>query len=302
MSTYTWKTQYSENYQDEFQQKGIIEKDKAIDEFQIFPWDKEIDDYKRSSDNPSIPKIIFNSDDKRQLLIEAVSAKGYTIEYTNLATSKYSEFYISNDFNKNNYTVEELIDLFFDCDIEQHIKLKDISKESIVGEEIERKRKIPKNIEYHFNPKHLKTLGISTLLWLALSITLLVFNKILHKDIPLVFQIPFVFAWLPGIILHLTYYLKNQSAKVIIDTRNHELTYIKGAKEIKFNRDDIFRCQVTFADSSRASWNNYSYVWFILNDRTYISITCFIADPYEIVETLNCKYEEKTRGIPLLPI
>lgn len=47
--------------------------------------------------------------------------------------------------------------------------------------------------------------------------------------------------------------------------------------------------------------DDYSYVWFILNDRTYVVITHFIGDPYEIVETLNCKYEEKAASA-FLPI
>ena len=110
MSIYTWKTQHSESYSDQFRLRGVIDKDKAIDEFQLFPWDKEIDDYKRSIDNPTIPKIIFESDDERQLHIEAISLKGFTLEYSNFPTKKYSEFYISNDFEKKNYTVEEMMD------------------------------------------------------------------------------------------------------------------------------------------------------------------------------------------------
>ncbi len=302
MSIYNWKTQYSENYSDQFQLKGMIDKDNAIDEFQLFPWDKEINDYKRSNDNPTIPKIIFESDDQRQLHIEAVSLKGFTVEYSNFASKKYSEFYISNDFEKKNYTVEEIIDFFFDNNIESHIQLKNIPTETSSSTKEEKKLKTPVNMEFLYSPKHFKALGYSTFLWLGFSLGLFVLDKIKDFGLPVILYVFLILGWLPSFILHLTYIIKNKSAKVIIDTRNHELTYLKGSKEIKFNRDDIFRCQLTFSDSSRASWDNYSYVWFILNDGTYISITCFIADPYDIVSTLNCKYEEKMRSIPFLPI
>lgn len=302
MSNYTWKTQFTENYSDQFQQKGAISKEKAVEEFQLFPWDKEIDEFKRRKDNPTIPKIIFDSDDQRQLIISSVSNKGYEVEYTNRTSNKYSDFYLSSDFENKNYAPEEIIEFFFDKDIEPHLKLKDIPKPEIVPSKEIKERKAPKNIEFVFNPKHFKTLGFFTFVWLGLSIALFVVDKTKGAHLPIIFHLFFALAWVPTILLHLTYYIKNYSAKVIIDTKNHELTYIKGSKEIKFDRDDIFRCQVTLNSSGRASWDNYSYVWFILNDKTYISITCFIADPYEIVDTLNCKYEEQTRSIPLLPM
>ena len=110
----------------------------------------------------------------------------------------------------------------------------------------------------------------------------------------------FAYCWIPSFILHLAYYLKNRSAKVIIDTKNHELTYSKDGKEIKFNRDDISRCQLVYAKSGRSSWINYSYVWFLLKNNTRVVITSLITDPEEIVEALKCKFETDQRTIPFL--
>ena len=94
---------------------------------------------------------------------------------------------------------------------------------------------------------------------------------------------------------------KNRGVKVIIDTNNHVLTYRKGNYEIKFNRDDIFRCEIRKPTRTRYSTDhNYSLVWFILNDRTYVVITCFVGNPFQIVELLNCKSETKaTASIPV---
>lgn len=298
MTTYTWKIQLSENYVDEFKQKGTIDKEKAVEEFQLFPWDKEIDDYKRRDDNPTVPKIVFDSDDKRQLVISSTSNKGYEVEYTNLASNKCSDFYLSCNFEKKNYAPEEIIEFFFDNSIEQHIKLSDIPKPTT---ETLKEKKSPKNVEFSFKPSLRPLLSFNFFLLLVLSVgyAILSFKE---PAFPKWGLLIFVFTWPLAVFVHLSYYFKNAGAKVVIDTRNHELTYIKGSKEIKFNRNDIFRCQITFSNSSRwSTFDDYSYAWFILNDRTYVVITHFIADPYKIVETLNCKFEERASGA-FLPI
>ncbi|MBL7901489.1 MAG: hypothetical protein JNK73_05790 [Bacteroidia bacterium] len=298
MTTYTWKVQFSENYTDEFIQKGPIDKEKAVEEFQLFPWDKEIDDYKRRDDNPTVPKIIFNSDDNRQLVLASTSNKGYEAEYTNILTNKFSNFYLSSNFEKKNYTPEEIIEFFFDNTLEEHIDLKDIPKP------IEKKpadKKSPDNLEYNFRPSFRPLFSFNFFFWLGLSVCyiLLAFKE---PSLPKWVLFFFAITWPIPIMVHLTYYLKNSGAKVIIDKRNHDLTYIKGSQEIKFNRDDIFRCQVTYSKNTRWSLcDDYSYVWFILHDRTYIVITHFVADPNEIVEKLNCKFETRASGA-FLPI
>jgi hypothetical protein len=298
MTTYTWKIQFSENYADEFKLKGTIDKEKAVEEFQLFPWDKEIDDYKRRDDNPTIPKIIFDSADKRQLIISSTSNKGYEVEYTNLASNKCSDFYLSSNFEKKNFAPEEIIEFFFDNTLEQHVKLSEILKPT---EEEPKEKKTSKNIEFSFKPSLRPLFSFNFFFAIALSIGYALLSA-KSPTFPKWGLLVFAFTWPVPIIVHLTYYLKNAGAKVIIDTRNHDLTYIKGSKEIKFNRDDIFRCQVTSSPNSKMSMcDDYSYVWFILNDRTYVVITHFIADPYEIVETLNCKFEEKAAGA-FLPI
>ena len=300
MPTYTWKIQFSEDYSDKFQQKGSIEKEKAVEEFQLFPWDKEIDDFKRRDDNPTVPKIIFNSDDQRQLIIETTNIKGYSVEYSNFVTNKFSDFYLSNNFEAKNFTAEEIIEFFFDNNIEPHIKLKDIPKEEKQLDEAAEKKK-PKFTEFNYNPKHLKTIGFLPFIPIIGSIALLTVEKL--KELGIFFHLFLLCTWLPVFVLHLTYIIKNAGAKILIDTQNHELTYIKGSKEIKFSRDNIDYCQVTFGHSMKGVFfDNYSYVWFILKDKTHVVITCFVADPSLIAETLNCKFTEKLRSMPFLPL
>ena len=299
MTNFNWKIQLSEFYSDQFEDKGLVDKEKAVEAFQFFPWEKEVDDFNGRNDNPTAPRIIFTAPDNRVLDISTINLDNFYVEYSNFTAKKYSEFYISNDFNKKNWTIEELIEFFFDNSLEEHIKLENILDETEETETIKKEKKPAKNIEFSFKPQHLKILSILPFFWLGFSIVLIFTNKIMDAQLPLFIHLFLLSKWLPSFIVHLNYYLKNNNSKVIIDIKNHDLTYIKEETEIKFNRDDIFRAQVTIVD--RGSMINYSYVWFMLKDKRYVTITCFIADPYEIVETLNCRYEERTRWIPLLP-
>jgi hypothetical protein len=302
MPTYTWKIQLTKNYADEFLQKGSTNKEKAVEEFQLFPWDKELDDFKRSADTPTVPKIIFSSDDQRQLIIEAVNVDGYNLEYSNFSSGKFSDFYISNDFEKNNFSTEEIIDLFFDSTIEPHLKLEDIDIDPT--ETVEEKiSESPSLVEFNFKPNHWSFISPRFFLWLVLGLVYLRLSCVNESNLPMIGNLVFIFIFITPTLIHLTYLLKNYSANVKIDTINNELTYTKGSKQIKFNRNDIFRCQVTISKHSLYSTvHNYSYAWFILQNGTHITITGFVADPYEIVKSLKCKYEEKVRTFPFLPI
>lgn len=301
MTSYSWKIQLIDFYPDQFQENGKIEAEKAIEEFQLFPWDKEIYDFKRKEETPNIPKIIFTSDNQRELIISSVSLKGFNLEYSNLVAKKHSEFYISNDFEKSNWTVEEMIGFFFEETIELKINLSDIEEEKI-NVEIPKQRRKAKNVEFLYNPNHLKSIGFPPLFWFVFSISCFIAEFIYKIDIPIIVHAILVFIWGLPMFVHLTYMLKNKNSKVIIDTSNHELTYIKGDKEKKFTRDDIYNCFVITCTNRKSFMTNYSYVWFVLNDRSYVIITSFVTDPYEIVESLNCKYIERVKSAPTLPM
>ncbi len=92
MKTYNWKIQLSEFYSDQFEDKGAVDKEKAIEAFQFFPWDKELDDFKRRNDNPTAPRITFNSPDNRVLDISSVNLKGFNVEYNKLVSLTLMSF------------------------------------------------------------------------------------------------------------------------------------------------------------------------------------------------------------------
>jgi hypothetical protein len=300
MLTYKCRIQFSEDFSDQFKHKDIIDLPKAIEEFQLFPWDSEIKKYKTSNINSTVPKIIFDSNDQRQLSINAVSENGYNLEYMNFLANQYANVFISNDFYEQTLTTEEFIERFFNHTIELELKLDNISKDTKI---FPLNNPNQKDIIFSFKPNLRPLISFNFFLWLIVSISYFIFSTNNTHEFSKLVNFCLLLTWPIPILLHLTYYFKNYKAKVIIDTNNKSLKYIKGSKEILFNRTEIFRCQLTTCKSSSLSLcNEYSYVWFILEDRTYILITCFIADPYKIVEALNCKFEENERIVPLLPI
>lgn len=232
------------------------------------------------------------------MIISSTSNKGFEIEYTNLASNKESAFYLANNYEKKNYTPEEIIEFFFDNTIEQQLTLYDLHKPTA---EEPKEKKGSKHLEFSFKPSLRPLFGFNFFFFLLLSVAYAVFAA-KEPAIPKWGLFAFVFTWPIPIFVHLTYWFKNAGASVTIDTLNHNLTYIKGSNEIKFKREDIFRCQVTRSRSSSMSMcDAYSYVWFILNNNTHVIVTHFIADPYELVRELNCKFEEKAAGA-FLPI
>ena len=206
MPSYTFKIQSCKNYPDEFQQKGSIEKEKAIEEFQLFPWDKEIDDFKRNNERSTTPKIVFNSNDQRQLMIEAVDELGYNIEYSNFSSGKCSDFYISNDFEKNNFSTEEIIEFFFDNTIESHLKLDDIPIDTAQTTKDE-KKETPAFLEFNFKSNTLSFISPRAFIWLLLALIYLRLSYVKESNLPMFVNVLLISIFLTPILIHITYFL-----------------------------------------------------------------------------------------------
>ncbi len=297
MNTFSCKVQLSNFYPDQFENKGVVDVSEAIDVFQQFQWDDEVFNYQNKVENITVPKIIFNNNNIK-LSIYTKSLKGFYLLYENLELNQYSDFFISNDFQTSNFNVEEIIEYLFDGTIETYLEL-DTTEIPKIEKDINEPKNVSKNLEFSYHPNHLKIMGYMPFIWFSVSIGFLIYFGIDYIKLTVFLHIIISLFWLPLFILHLTYIIKNKNSKVIIDTNNHQLTYSKGDKEISFSRDDIFRCQIVTSESTTTK---YSYIWFILNDRTYVTITSFVADPYDIADALNCKYIEKTKKMPYLPI
>lgn len=293
------KYQYSTFETDEYQEKGVVDKEKAVEEFQFFPWDKHIDNFRKEPGHYIVPNISFISDSGCMLNISCRSLKGFDFTYSN-SKKEYAEFYISNDFEKNNWTAEDMICFFFDQEIEDKINLKAPITNRIENEFpiSEKKQQKPQIIEFEFNPDFFSLANFLSLAWVCFcGFLCIIVSEKQSGAIP-----GFVLIGIVGstpVFLSITYAIRNFGARVTIDVRNRSLTYSKGKRSIIFNRKDLFRCQYTYG--KRSPFDSFSYAWFILEDGKYIVITHMITDPLAVIEALNCKYEAAERGTPFLP-
>ncbi len=109
--------------------------------------------------------------------------------------------------------------------------------------------------------------------------------------------------WVPGMILHLSYYLKDKSKAIRITSESIEITKLNVITRINFT--DIN--QITSVDNSciaRSPWSNYGFVRLTMKDRTVEKITCLTVDSFTLSLELNrrtsCGTEKRCVGIPFL--
>ena len=120
-------------------------------------------------------------------------------------------------------------------------------------------------------------------------------------EMPWEFYLPNLF-WLPGAIVHLSYWFKNRDATVTIDSLEKTIEYKQNKRYIKFNQTDISFCEMNETRSFGAGWRNYRYLWFVLKDKRQILVTNFITEPENIIKPLKLKCDVEKRTIPFLPI
>lgn len=109
--------------------------------------------------------------------------------------------------------------------------------------------------------------------------------------------------WIPGIILHLSYYFKDKGKEIRMTDECIEITKLNIIKKIRFR--DIN--QVITIDNSciaRSPWNDYGFVRLTMKDKTVEKITCLTVDPFtltlELSRRTKCGTEKRCVGIPFL--
>jgi len=109
--------------------------------------------------------------------------------------------------------------------------------------------------------------------------------------------------WIPGMILHLSYYLKDKGKAIRMTNECIEITKLNVIKKIIFR--DIN--QVISIDNSciaRSPWNDYGFVRLTMKDKSVEKITCLTVDPFtltlELSRRTSCGTEKRCVGIPFL--
>ncbi len=298
--TFTYNIQKVDFFVDQFEDKGQINLDGAMEAFQNFPFADQLKQARERELTSCLPTISFKSNDGKILGIWAQDDKGFFLHYDN--GTKVSEFYISNDFNKNpeGLAVEEFIGQLFNGTIEHSLKLVDKYAQDNKHETA------PIDKKHLLNFSFTDTNKLQHYLWTVpfLILSLLFLNADLEKKLELGwgFHLLLSFFWLPGTIVHLSYWFKNNNANVTVDTHAKTIEYGKDRQKIKFNRNEILNCELNESRAWFAPWSSYRYLWIVLNDSRQIVITNFITEPENIIDLLKLNFKTSIRTIPFLPI
>jgi hypothetical protein len=296
---FTYSIQKVDFFVDQVEDKGDIDLDGAIDAFQNFPFPEQLKQARERELTSCLPTISFKSDDGRTLAIWAEDDKGFSLQYDN--GTKASVFFLSNNFyeTKDSPMVEDYIIQFFSGTIEQSIELEDINTE-YKKHSLDSAAEKPL-VTFSFNDTNKIKKYVWTIAYFLLAMLLLI-TDIQKKEIVWGFQIVFSFFWLPGTIVHVSYWFKNKNATITVDSTAKTLKYEKNGQKVKFNRNEILVCELNEPRSGGGPWGNYCYLWFILKDNRKIVITNFITEPENIIKLLKLNYRTDKRTIPFLPI
>jgi hypothetical protein len=297
---FTYNIQKIDFFPDQFEEKGPVNLEGAIEAFQTFPFTDQLKQIEERELTSCFPSIAFVSDEGKTLGVWAQDGKGFFLHYDN--GIRESEFFLSYEFETNSegLEVEEFIEKFFNGTIEESLFLKDLQEEDTIQKlKLKHTAQI---ITYSFaSTKKLKLL-LWTLPFLLLALFLVCID--IEKKIGFGWGLHLAYSifWLPASFIFLTYWFKNNNAQVIIDTKEKTLEYVKGGLRTKFHREEIFKCELNVARSWYEPWKSYRYIWIILKDHRQIVITNFITEPEKIIDLLKLHYKTDKRTIPFLPI
>lgn len=302
--TYTCSIQKVDFFIDQFEEIGQVNLEQAIDIFQNFPFLDQFREARERDLSSCLPTILFDSPNGEIFKIWAEDDSGFFLHYDN--GRQVSDFYLSNDFERNpeGLAVEEFIDLFFNNTIEDELNLVEKVVEEENDELADSFDRISSSnvVTFSFDHNQKFKLYLWTIPWLAIALIFLKFDAGRNFEYGWSLHLFFSIFWLPSSIVHLSYWFKNNGAVVSIDTKSKTLSYKKGGQLIKFNREDIINCEINEARSSKAPWNSYSYIWFVLKDKRQVVISNFITQPENIINEFKPNFKVEKRTIPFLPI
>jgi hypothetical protein len=134
-----------------------------------------------------------------------------------------------------------------------------------------------------------------TLLWLSLLTTVLLVNPIDNGIAILIVLILFI---IPGIFLHIRYFLKDKNKTVELKSNNVEIILPKTFSTFKYSEISKIEHHYNFWPHKNP-WGNYGYIKIFLNDNSIHSYTCLIQESHQAALFFQSKkvLVEKCEGI-----
>jgi hypothetical protein len=277
---------------------GIVTYFEAIEMFQSFPWETEIREMHENIGAFRQPSFIFKNNNN-QILTLAGDDRGFDLTYMNGAYTFQVYLYNEITLNPDEVNVEYLIKDFFWDRLERQFSDDTTSTNEGFPEVKRYDIKTPQNHMLRFWT--FVNIGIVIL---ANAVFFVFFINLYKHDIEfLVLFEAFLFAICgPGIILWVTYHLKNKDVKIIVNPSKNTLTYINGDSLVEISKKEIATCQISTSSShsSRRYWHDFKFLRIKLHDGRKFIITCLIADPEQICADLKWKYRQNYFYFPTL--
>jgi len=295
-----WKTKRIESFQDEFEEKGLINCEQAVSIFQTYPWEENVKKSLNDGISYSLPTIVFYNEKNEQLEIGTTDLSSFDLFFFN--TSHYAQLRISNDFSLNpeGVSVEDFIELFFNGEMQEKVHLEPIPlNETII---LENELNV---IEYDFNKNSFLKIKISFSIFFFINIFSFFFffnNEIYSKNlsIALILHIIILLFWLPSIYLFYTYYIKNNNAILKVDSKLNTIEYADRKQNLKFNKRDINFCILFRKVGKESIIHDFKYLRIDLKNGESIWITSLLGNVEKIIESLNLRCKINDSIIPMI--
>lgn len=108
--------------------------------------------------------------------------------------------------------------------------------------------------------------------------------------------------WLPGLLLHLSYYFNDRKRKIRLTKTGINIVAKNVSDLVEY--ENISKVEKVVTQSWRLPWDNYGFVKIITNKNLVIKITCLIIDPHSLTLELSrkckCDFEEAGFALPML--
>jgi hypothetical protein len=109
--------------------------------------------------------------------------------------------------------------------------------------------------------------------------------------------------WIPGLILHLSYYFADKGKKVFLNKDNLEIISKNASYRIKFSDVDKIE-KISYSGSIKCPWMDYAFTKLYIKDKSIAKITCLTADTFtlslEVSRKAKIKIDDQSYTFPFL--
>lgn len=279
---------------------GTVNVHGALRLFWDFPFDEGMPAAGKRRKNSRIPTLSFEDDEGNRLNVWSETIEKFRIHYCKSDGRKADLLLDRHEMKmKHADQVPDFIRLFFKRKIEFWLTFSPQGQggnDQVAVSEKDTREFLFKDV------RKFRFIRFSLFFLVVIGLPLFFFDLFNGFEMGVGLHLLCSFYWLPGIIFHFSYWIKNHDAKLIVNTQEKTLEYIKGMRHVIIKQEDVHHCELREAMSGRAPWAEYCYLWIVLKNSRQIVVTNYLADPGEVLRLLKWPFELNRKGFPFLLI